>query len=81
MRPRVFGTRRIPRPGLELLEGATDLRVFEEDRMPTREEIRAGLEGRRGLLSLLTDSIDGPLMDAGDLRVISNYAVGVVFGM
>ncbi len=45
--------------------------------MPTREEIRAGLEGRRGLLSLLTDTIDGPLMDAGDLRVISNYAVGV----
>ncbi len=77
MRPRVFVTRRIPRPGLELLERATDLRVFEEDRMPTREEIRAGLEGRRGLLSLLTDTIDGPLMDAGDLRVISNYAVGV----
>ena len=45
--------------------------------MPTREEIRTGLEGRHGLLSLLTDPIDGPLMDAGDLKVISNYAVGV----
>ncbi len=77
MPPRVFVTRRIPRPGLELLEEATDLRVFEENRLPTREEIRTGLEGRQGLLSLLTDSIDGPLMDAGDLRVISNYAVGV----
>ncbi|MEE8198311.1 MAG: NAD(P)-dependent oxidoreductase, partial [Thermoplasmata archaeon] len=77
MPPRVFATRRIPRPGLELLEEATDLRVFEENRLPTREEIRTGLEGRQGLLSLLTDPIDGPLMDAGDLRVISNYAVGV----
>ncbi|MFQ5908853.1 MAG: 2-hydroxyacid dehydrogenase [Thermoplasmata archaeon] len=73
----VFATRRIPRPGLELLEKATDLRVFEEDRMPTRGEIREGLVGCVGLLSLLTDRIDGELMDAGDLTVISNYAVGV----
>ncbi|MDX1534364.1 MAG: D-glycerate dehydrogenase, partial [Thermoplasmata archaeon] len=62
---------------MEMLEEATDLRVFEEDRVPTRAEIRAGIEGREGLLSLLTDPIDGPLMDAGNLRVISNYAVGV----
>ncbi|MFQ5919250.1 MAG: D-glycerate dehydrogenase, partial [Thermoplasmata archaeon] len=77
MPPRVFVTRRIPRPGLDLLAEATDLRVFEEDRMPTREEIQAGVKGRVGLLCLLTDPIDGPVMDAGDLRVISNYAVGV----
>ncbi len=77
MPPRVFVTRRIPRPGLKLLAEATDLLVFEEDRVPTREEIRDGLQGREGLVSLLTDSIDGEMMDAGDLRVISNYAVGV----
>ncbi|MCJ2532047.1 MAG: D-glycerate dehydrogenase [Candidatus Thermoplasmatota archaeon] len=77
MPPRVFATRRIPQSGLKLLQEATDLLVFEEDRMPTREEIRDGLQGREGLVSLLTDSIDGELMNAGDLRVISNYAVGV----
>ncbi|MFQ6012462.1 MAG: 2-hydroxyacid dehydrogenase [Thermoplasmata archaeon] len=77
MPPRVFATRRIPRPGLELLEEATDLRVFEEDRLPTRDEIREGLRGRAGLLSLLTDTIDGELMDVADLRIIANYAVGV----
>ncbi|MFQ5986289.1 MAG: 2-hydroxyacid dehydrogenase [Thermoplasmata archaeon] len=77
MQPRVFVTRRIPRPGLEMLEKATDLRVFEEDRMPTREEVREGLQGSVGVLSLLTDLIDGELMDVGDLKVISNYAAGV----
>ncbi|MFQ5552773.1 MAG: 2-hydroxyacid dehydrogenase [Thermoplasmata archaeon] len=77
MPPRVFVTRRIPRPGLELLEKGTDLRVFEEDRTPTREEVWEGLQGSVGLLSLLTDLIDGELMDAGNLKVISNYAVGV----
>jgi glyoxylate reductase len=77
MPPCVFATRKIPRPGLELLEKATDLRVFYEDRMPTRDEIREGLAGCAGLLALLTDPIDGELMDAGELKVISNYAVGV----
>jgi glyoxylate reductase len=77
MPPRVFMTRRIPRPGFKMLAEATDLRVFEKDRMPSREEILNGVEGRVGLLCLLTDSIDKDVMDAGPLRVISNYAVGV----
>jgi glyoxylate reductase len=76
MRHKVFVTRRIPDEGFRLLESSVDLRVGQEDRVLTKEEIMQGVGGCQGLLCLLTDPIDDEVMDAGDLKVISNYAVG-----
>lgn len=75
---RVYVTRPIPEAGLELLRRECEVEVFpEEDRLPTKEEIIAGVRGKDALLSLLTEEITAEVMDAApNLKVISNYAVG-----
>ena len=74
----VFVTRRIPQPGLDILfENCRDVEVNPDDRVLTREELLAQVEGRDGILSLLTDSIDADVMDAAEgCKVVANYAVG-----
>jgi len=75
--PKVFVTRKIPRAGLDLLKG-TDFSVWEEDRVIPREVLLERVKGAEAILSLLTDKIDGEVMDAAgpQLKLISNYAVG-----
>lgn len=74
--PVAFVTRRIPESGLALVRAAAETRVFPEARPPRREELLSGVAGCQGLLCLLTDRIDGEIMDAGELRIIANYAMG-----
>ncbi|HDO19734.1 MAG TPA: D-glycerate dehydrogenase [Thermoplasmatales archaeon] len=75
---KVFVTRRIPEKGLELLEKELDeVEVFRYDRIPSKEEIIKGLEGKDGLLCLLTDKIDRDVIfSEPKLKAISNYAAG-----
>ena len=74
---KVFVTRRIPEPGLEMLREKCEVEVNPEDRVLTKEEIIEGVKGKDALLCLLTDDIDEEIMDANpNLKVISNYAVG-----
>ena len=78
-RPRLFLTRRIPDPGLVLIGEAFAVTGGEEDRPLEREALLRGVAGVDALLCLLTETIDGTVMDAAgpQLRVISNMAVGV----
>jgi glyoxylate reductase len=77
MRPKVLVTRELPREALERLEEHCDVDLNEEDRPLTREELKRRIRDKDGILSMLTDRIDGELMDAApNLKVISNYAVG-----
>lgn len=78
MKPKVLVTRRLPPKAMALLEDHFEVTCNPHDRVLTREEILAEVRGKDGLLPLLTDRVDGPLMDAaGDrLRIIANYAVG-----
>ncbi len=48
------------------------------DRPADKEEILVGIKGADALLSVLTDQIDGEVMDAGlpSLKIIANMAVG-----
>jgi glyoxylate reductase len=63
---------------MRTLREATDLASNREDRVLTREELLDGVSGVHGLISLVSDRIDDEVMDAApELRVISNYAVGV----
>jgi glyoxylate reductase len=79
LKPRLFLTRRIPDPGLVLIREAFAVSGGEEDRPLERDALLRGVAGADALLCLLTEAIDGPVMDAAgpQLRVISNMAVGV----
>ena len=77
-KPRVFVTRVIPEGGLDLVRQACDTEVWADELPPSRDVLLAKVRGLDGLLCLLTDRIDGELMDTAgpQLRVISNHAVG-----
>jgi len=74
----VFVTRSIPEIGLELLRKHCErVDVFASDRVMKHAELANAIRGRDGVLSLLTDVIDAPIIQAADkLKIISNYAVG-----
>ena len=78
LRPQVFVTRQIPRSGIELLEGHFEVDVWQGEMPPSRHDLFIRSKGVTGLLTLLSDQIDGELMDAagGALRGIANFAVG-----
>jgi len=76
---KIFVTRKIPGEHLEKLkEAGHEVVVSEFNRPLTGEELVAAVKGVDAILSLLTDRIDGDLMDAAgpQLKIISNYAVG-----
>ncbi|MBL0387744.1 D-glycerate dehydrogenase [Tumebacillus sp. ITR2] len=76
-KPRVLVTREIPEAGLRILRESCEVTVFSSERQPTREELLDLLPNFDGLLSMLIDSLDRPLLEkVPHLRVISNYAVG-----
>jgi lactate dehydrogenase-like 2-hydroxyacid dehydrogenase len=76
-RPRVFVTRAIPEVALERLQVSCDVDVWEDMLPPPYETLIARSRGCDGVLTMLTDRIDAPFMDAaGSLRVISQMAVG-----
>lgn len=77
MKPKIYVTRLLPKPGMDLLAEVFDVEVNPHDRVVTREELLEGVKGKDALLSLLTDTIDAEVMDAEPkLKVIANYAVG-----
>ena len=76
---KIFVTRKIPGEALEKLKvGGNEVVISEFDRPLTGEELVEKVKGIDGLLCLLTDRVDGDLMDAAgpQLKIISNYAVG-----
>jgi len=76
---KVFLTRRIPQPAIDFIEeNNIELEINPENRVLTHEEILNGVKGKDALICLLTDKIDGEIMDiAGkNLKIIANYAVG-----
>jgi glyoxylate reductase len=76
-KPKVFVTRIIPDAGLNKVKAFCDAEVWTQPLPPAAEVLRQKLADCEGLLSLLTERIDGPLMDAAPrLKVVSNYAVG-----
>ena len=74
---KIFVTRKIPEPGLELLRKEFDVEVNPYNRVLSKREIINGLEDKDGLLCLLTDTIDKEIIySEPKLKMISNYAVG-----
>lgn len=74
---KVWVTRRIPEPALDMLRKVADIEVWEDELPPARELILEKIGELDGILSLLTDKMDPVVMDrAKKLKVIANYAVG-----
>lgn len=77
-KPKVFVTRAIPEKGFRLIQDVCEVDLWPGDLPPSRDELLLHVRGVDGLLCLLTDRIDGEVMDAAgpQLKVISNHAVG-----
>lgn len=76
---KVFVTRQIPEAGINMLkEKGHEVVVFPEDRVITRDELKESVKGADAVLSLLTEKIDGEILDAAgpQLKIVANYAVG-----
>ena len=76
---KVFITRPIPGSAEEMLKNAGfEVVVNSEDKILTKDELKKAIVGFDAILSLLTDHIDGEVMEAAgiQLKVIANYAVG-----
>ena len=78
-KPTVYVTRQIPEVGIEQLESEFDVHVWDGKLPPSKDHIidkLAELEAD-GLLCLLSDEIDGEVMDASpNLSVVSTFSVG-----
>ena len=76
-KPLVAVTRPIPEAGIALLRERCEIRQWEDELPPSPDELDTLLEGADAAITLLTDRIDGALLDRHpELRVVSNFAVG-----
>jgi len=77
-RPKVYISRRIPQVGISRLEQSCDVDVWRVDLPPERETVLSSISGCSALLTMLSDRVDGEMMDAAgpQLRVIANFGVG-----
>ena len=75
---RVVVTGRIPQVALDSLRGEHDVSEWDSAEQIPRAELLRRVAGAEAIVSLLTERIDGEVLDAaGDqLRVVANVAVG-----
>src|SRR3972149_3566170 len=76
---KIFVTRKFPGSALDrLLNSGNEVEVSDFDRPLSAEELLDKGKGVDALLTLLTDKINGDVVDAigPQLKVVSNYAVG-----
>jgi glyoxylate reductase len=74
---RCFVTRELPGPALDRLRAEHEVETWAERGPPPWAELERGVREAEGLLCLLTDTVDAPLIGAAPrLRAIANYAVG-----
>jgi glyoxylate reductase len=74
---RCFVTRRLPGSALDRLSARHEVDVWRERLPPPYEQLVARASDAEGLLTLLNDRVDAPLIEhSPGLRAISNYAVG-----
>ncbi len=73
---KVFVTYKLPEAGMKKLRGKFDLILYEEERLPTKEDLLKGVSDADALLCVGT-VIDRDIMDAGrKLKIVANYGVG-----
>jgi glyoxylate reductase len=77
MKRRIYVTRRIPQPGIDMLAERFEVEIYQEDRAIPRDLLLEKAKEADALLTLLTEKVDAELMDvASKLKIVANYAVG-----
>jgi glyoxylate reductase len=78
VKPRIFLSRRVPESVRGELERLFELALHDSERPLERARLLAGVAGRDGVITMLTDRVDDELLDAAgpNVRVVANYAVG-----
>jgi len=77
---KIYVTRSIPEPGISMLKKAGHkVSVYPGTEAIPRATLLKNVKGVDAILALLTDKIDAEVMDTAgkQLKIISNYAVGV----
>lgn len=79
--PKIFITRIIPKPGIDLLTSrGYEVIINPEDRVLTKEELIGFIKGKNydAVLCLLTDKIDADIFEASGptVKIFANCAVG-----
>ncbi len=77
-KPKVYVTRQFFDEAIDLLESVAEVEVYEGENDPIpRDLLMEKVKDVDGLLPVLTDRIDGEVLDqARNIKVVSNYAVG-----
>jgi glyoxylate reductase len=77
-KPTVLLTKRIPSSAFARLEEACDVDLNDRDTELTADEFRARIRGKQGVITLLTNIVNGEVLDAAGpgLKVVANIAVG-----
>ena len=72
----IFVSRKLPSSVIARLEAAGHVEVYAGNGAITPDELRAAVVGKQALVTMLTEQVDGALLDAGkDLKVVANVAV------
>jgi glyoxylate reductase len=76
-RPNVLLTRRIPSSSYQRLASEAEVEMFEGPSGMPADELRARVQDKDALISVLTDKVTKELLEsAGRLKVVANIAVG-----
>lgn len=77
---KIFITREIDKKGLDILRKCKsfEIKINETDRVLSSEELIEKAKGSDAIVTLLTDKIDGKVLDGigNQLKIVANYAVG-----
>ncbi len=74
---KIYVTRDIPESGLNTLRQTHQVIVNTEDKQLTKAQLIEAIQGVDAVISSLTDTIDGEVMDAApSVKIFANYAVG-----
>jgi glyoxylate reductase len=79
MKKTVYVARMIPQETIDELRKHFEVLVNPEDRALTKAELKEKAKGCDAIISLITDIIDGDLLDAvgPQCKIVANYAVGI----
>ncbi|KAL4221026.1 hypothetical protein ACF0H5_019289 [Mactra antiquata] len=74
---RIYVTRRVPQPGMDLLS-EYEVKIWDSDEAIPQEELLKNVPGIDALFCLLTDKIDAEVLDAAgpNLKVVATMSVG-----
>ncbi|MFL9824096.1 2-hydroxyacid dehydrogenase [Rhodoplanes sp. SY1] len=77
-KPKVLVTRMIQQENIDRLREHFDVEINPDDRAYTKDELKQKVAGKDAVLSMLTDTIDGEVLDAAgpQCKIVANFAVG-----